>query len=73
MQLFQLVSSSFSSGFLFIYEVERYALHLESNPPRCKFYPLILYQIMSNLFLGVRTWRGHVDSITGLQYIDQSK
>ncbi|CAF5045060.1 unnamed protein product, partial [Rotaria socialis] len=45
-----------SLGFLFIYEIENYALKQETEPPRC-----------------VRTWRGHIDSVTGLQYIDQSK
>ncbi len=24
------------------------------------------------VFLGLRTWRAHVDSVTGLEYIDQS-
>ncbi|CAF3996907.1 unnamed protein product [Adineta steineri] len=43
-------------GFLFIYEIERYALHQETNPPRC-----------------LRSWRGHVDSVTGLLYIDQTQ
>ncbi|CAF0717669.1 unnamed protein product [Adineta steineri] len=45
-----------SLGFLFIYEIERYALHQETNPPRC-----------------LRNWRGHVDSVTGLLYIDQTQ
>ncbi|CAF1671587.1 unnamed protein product, partial [Adineta ricciae] len=45
-----------SLGFLFIYEIERYALHPESTPPRC-----------------MRSWRGHVDSVTGLEYIEQAQ
>lgn len=28
--------------------------------------------VFFSLLLGVRTWRGHIDSITGLEYIDQS-
>ncbi|CAF2788403.1 unnamed protein product [Rotaria sp. Silwood2] len=45
-----------SLGFLFIYEIENYALKHEFDPPRC-----------------VRTWRAHVDSVTGLEYIDQTQ
>ncbi|CAF1464301.1 unnamed protein product [Rotaria magnacalcarata] len=45
-----------SLGFLFIYEIENYALKQETEPPRC-----------------VRTWRGHIDSVTGLEYIDQTQ
>ena len=31
---------------------------------------LIIYRRF--LYLGIRTWRAHVDSVTGLEYIDQS-
>ncbi|CAF1671583.1 unnamed protein product, partial [Adineta ricciae] len=52
----RLLFAADSLGFLFIYEIERYALHPESSPPRC-----------------LRSWRGHVDSVTGLEYIEQAQ
>ncbi|UJR35207.1 hypothetical protein I4U23_027974 [Adineta vaga] len=52
----RLLFAADSLGFLFIYEVERYALHHESSPPH-----------------RIRSWRGHVDSVTGLEYIEQAQ
>ena len=66
-----MIDQSFPSGFLFIYEVENYALKPETDPPRCKWRDLFTRKTES-LPSGLRAWRGHIDSVTGLQYIDQS-
>lgn len=65
----------FSIGFLFIYEVETYAMESETDAPRCKSYNdrfSVSFIVHCKRNLGLRTWRAHVDSVTGLQYIDQS-
>ncbi len=37
-------------GFVFIYEVENYAMKHESDPPRCTLYPLVLNDDLFRFF-----------------------